>query len=36
VGETFDAEFTPASPGEYTLVVGPVGKPVMTQRIVVR
>ena len=36
VGETLDAEFTPASPGEYALVFGRIARPVMTQRIVVR
>ena len=37
VGETFDAEFTPQTPGEYKLTAGPKGGPnFWVQRIIVR
>lgn len=37
VGETFDAEFDPPSPGEYQLIVGPPKtKPMWVQRVIVR
>jgi hypothetical protein len=37
VGETFDAEFTPKSPGEYKITVGPKAKPELwVQRLIVR
>ena len=35
VGETFDAEFTPA-PGEYRLTAGPPKHPLWQQRLIVQ
>jgi hypothetical protein len=37
VGETFDAEFTPKTPGEYNLTANPPKAPnVWVQKVIVR
>lgn len=35
-GQTFDFDFLPAGPGEYTLISGDAKKPDWSQRIIVK